>query len=104
MTDELSLAELENELCEALPARTLMCHRRSSSMMSFKKMRRSHRRNMSFGENFSRGRGFGFGSVSNFNSTNQSIFNPQTAIGFGGGGISQVGGNSNFNSNFQFGI
>jgi hypothetical protein len=101
VTDELSLAELENELCEALPDRTLLCHRRSRNL-SFV---RRHHHHFNGGENFERGRDFGFfGGVSNFNSTNQSIFNPQTAIGFGGGGITQVGGNTNFNNSTQFGF
>src|SRR5579884_2121887 len=41
VSNELSLAELENEVCSELPTRSLMCYRGSSYMMSYKKMRYS---------------------------------------------------------------
>jgi hypothetical protein len=117
----LGAEELAEEMAVELPERPLM--RRHRTM--FFHTRRFHRRVPVFvtschrgfdgsdfdnfddfgGVGFGRGFGFGgFGGVSNFNATGQSIFNPQVGIGFGGGGISQFGGNSNFNRSVQFGF
>jgi len=114
VTDELSFADLEGELCAALPTRNLMGRRK------FRFFRRSFKKfnncdcgcNRGFGEEgfgFNRGfndfnRGFGdfggtsafasFGSAANANSTFQSNINPQ--FSFGGGFISSNNENENF--------
>jgi hypothetical protein len=87
MQNELSVAELESEIATALPERALMHHHR--------RRRRHHNGGGTSANN---------GSVANSNRTSQVIFNPQVAIGGGRGGIVQIGGNSNTNSNTQFGV
>jgi len=85
---ELSLDELEAEMSAELPARAMMRHRR-----------RHH--HVGGGTSASAA----FGSVANANSTRQVIFNPQIAIVTGGvgGQVTQIGNNSNSNTNTQFG-
>jgi len=111
------MAELDGEVCAELPTRNLLSGRKSHSRR-FRRVKffRSHNNcdfNRGFGEErfdngFGGGIGFGgsigFGGVSNFNATSQSIFNPQTAVAFGGGGIAQIGANRNINSSVQFGF
>ncbi len=117
MTNELSLAELESELCAELPTRNLMRRRR---LRFFKRsFRFSHERfercdcerfggerfnNFGGGgEFFGGGGGFFGGSAFASNETFQSNFNPQVLVnnGFSGGGsISSF--NSNFNATSQF--
>jgi hypothetical protein len=120
VSDELSLAELEGELCVELPTKNLMRHHR----MAFRKFHRVSVKhvhhfnrcdgggnefdggfNSGFGGGFNSGFGgarafASFGSAANANSTFQSNFNPQFA--FGGGGISISSHNSNFNATSQF--
>jgi len=79
--DGLGVEELAAEMTVELPERPLMRHHR--------RLVRHH--------------GNGFGGVSNVNVTSQHISNGQFALGFGGGSITQIGGNTNYNSNVQFG-
>jgi len=105
--DELSLAELEGELCAELPTRNLM--RRRKVRFIKKSFHRFHSCGgfSRFDHGFSRfDDGFGgtsafaaFGSAANANSTFQSNFNPQ--IGIGGFG-SIESNNTNFNVTRQF--
>ncbi len=119
VTDELSLADLEGELCAELPTRNLMGRRRVRFFRKFRSFRSFSRCdcNGEFGEErFNRFDGFGFnrgfdgfggfggtsafasfGSAANANSTFQSNFNPQISIG-GFGGISSFNENENFTS------
>jgi hypothetical protein len=78
---ELSLDELLAEGGSELPERALMRHRRRHGGASAS----------AFG-----------GSVANSNSTDQSISNPQIAIG-NGGPVTQVGNNTNSNTTSQSG-
>ncbi len=88
LSSGLGADELAVEMVVELPDRPLMRHHR------IRRFHRVHHFNS-----------FGFGHVSNANFTSQTIFNPQVAVGFGhGGSITQVGGNTNFNSNVQFGF
>src|SRR5260221_8978937 len=85
MSHELSMTELEGELCAELPTRNLMRWRR-------------HRSRRFFGARSSASASFG--SAANSNSTQQVNFNPQIVInnGFvGGSGIHVSSHNENNN-------
>jgi hypothetical protein len=109
--DELSLAELEGELCAELPTRNLMRRRKVHFIKkSFHRFHScggfssfGHERFSRFDDGFSRFGGTSafasFGSAANANSTFQSNFNPQIGIG-GFGSISSF--NQNINSTRQF--
>lgn len=85
-TAELSMSELEAELCEALPARTML-------------RRHHHRLRHHSGASAS------FGSAVNSNRTTQINFNPQIVVGSGGsGGIHVSSYNVNNNTNTQTAI
>ena len=115
MSIELSLAELEGELCAELPTRNMMRRKRSHFIKkSFHRFNACDCRCSGdfstfgrfddgfgrFDDGFSRASAFAaFGSAANANATFQSNFNPQIAIG-GGGSISSF--NSNFNATSQF--
>jgi hypothetical protein len=124
-SEGLSLAELDAEQAVELPMRQLMRFHRSrvffrrSRFVRFNRFDNFNRFNRFNGLGFNRfnrfnGLGFNrfggtgafasFGSVANANSTFQSNFNPQIAIGgFGGGGARISSFNSNFNNTSQFG-
>lgn len=82
MTHELSVAELESELCADLPERNMMRWRRRFRSHGF------------FGARAS------FGSAAASNETRQVNFNPQIVVnnGFVGGGVSL--NSHNVNNNF----
>lgn len=91
LSQELSQSELEAELCEVLPQRTLM--------------RRHHHRLVRHHRMGAFARFGSFGSAVNSNRTTQINFNPQIVVGTGGsGGINVSSFNVNNNSNVQTAI
>jgi hypothetical protein len=86
MSNELSMVELEHEVCAELPERHLM---------------RRHRRHHHVA---SASASAAFGSAANANSTHQVNFNPQIVINngrVGGAGINVSSHNSNHNTTNQ---
>lgn len=95
MTNELSLGELESELCAELPVRNLLRRRC--------RCRHSHRLHHAVGGGTSASNG----SAANSNRTTQVNFNPQIVVNNGNagtGGIHIDSHNQNNNTNNQTGI